>query len=145
MHRFLESVAAQYMSRNVVTVPRTLTLRELEALFENHDFNLFPVVEDARVVGVVTKFDFLEAFIFTTARIVPDYQELMARTVDDVMTRAVVDVEPDAPLTHVLELMVSLKARSFPVRERHGALAGVIAREDIMRALKDSVRLAGRP
>src|SRR5262249_58283629 len=95
--------------------------------------------EDGGVVGIVTKFDFLKAFIFTTRRIVPPYDELMGRTVDDVMTRAVVHVEPDAPITHVLELMVSLKARSFPVRQPDGALVGVIAREDIMRALKDSV------
>jgi CBS domain-containing protein len=142
MYRFLEAVAAEYMSPNVVTVPRTMTLRDLEALFEQHDFNLFPVMEDGGVVGIVTKFDFLKAFIFTTRRIVPPYDELMGRTVDDVMTRAVVHVEPDAPISHVLELMVSLKARSFPVRQPDGALVGVIAREDIMRALKDSVRRA---
>jgi len=63
----------------------------------------------------------------------------MARTDDAVMTRAVVDVEPDAPSTHVLEPTVSRKARSFAVRKRDGGLAGVIAREGIMRALKDTL------
>jgi hypothetical protein len=67
------------------------------------------------------------------------YDELMARTDDAVMTRAVVDVEPDAPSTHVLEPTVSRKARSFAVRKRDGGLAGVIAREGIMRALKDTL------
>jgi CBS domain-containing protein len=55
------------------------------------------------------------------------------------MSKAIVDVQPDAPLTRVLQLMVNLKARSFPVRDRDGRLVGIISREDIMRALKESV------
>lgn len=140
MYRFLECTAGRYMSRSVRTVTRDLELRELQALFAKHDFNAFPVVEGNRVVGLVTKFDFLKTFVFTTKQMVPQYEELMARTVGEVMTEAVVHVEPDAPLTRVLQLMVDLRARSFPVMDEDGALAGVISREDIMRALKDAVR-----
>jgi CBS domain-containing protein len=45
MYRFLEGTADQYMTRPVTTVTRETTMRELEALFEKHDFNYFPVVE----------------------------------------------------------------------------------------------------
>jgi len=41
--------------------------------------------------------------------------ELMRRPVGEMMTGAAVHVEPTAPLTRVLQLMVSLKSRSFPV------------------------------
>ncbi|MDR3420298.1 MAG: CBS domain-containing protein [Xanthobacteraceae bacterium] len=41
--------------------------------------------------------------------------ELMRRPVGEMMTEAAVHVEPTAPLTRVLQLMVSLKSRSFPV------------------------------
>ncbi|MEK6851948.1 MAG: CBS domain-containing protein [Candidatus Thermoplasmatota archaeon] len=61
-------------------------------------------------------------------------------TVGEVMTEAVVEVRPDAPLTRVLQLMVNLKARSFPVTDRDAHLAGIISREDIIRALKESVQ-----
>ena len=128
------------MSRSVRTVTRDLELRELQALFAKHDFNAFPVVEGNRVVGLVTKFDLLKTFVFTTKQMVPEYEELMARTVGEVMTEAVVHVEPKAPLTRVLQLMVDLRARSFPVMDEDGALAGMLSREDIMRALKDAVR-----
>ena len=140
MYRFLECTAGLYMSRSVRTVTRDLELRELQALFAKHDFNAFPVMEGDRVVGLVTKFDFLKTFVFTTKQMVPQYEELMARTVGEVMTEAVVHVEPKAPLTRVLQLMVDLRARSFPVMDENGALAGMISREDIMRALKDAVR-----
>lgn len=142
MYRFLECSAAQYMTREMIAVTRETTLRELEERFAMHDFNAFPVLEAGHFVGIVTKFDFLKAFAFTTRQIVPHYEELMRVTVGEVMTEAVVDVHPDAPLTRVLQLMVDLKARSFPVRERDGRLEGMIAREDIMRALKESVQQA---
>jgi len=90
-------------------------MRELEELFENHDFNSFPVVEKEKMLGIVTKFDFLRTFAFTTGQMVPHYDELMRRPVAEMMTEAVVHVEPEEPLTRVLQLMVSLKTRSFPV------------------------------
>jgi CBS-domain-containing membrane protein len=140
MYRFLECTVGQYMTREVKTVVRHTTLRELEALFAKHDFNAFPVMDDKEVVGLVTKFDFLKTFAFTTRQLLPHYDELMELKVQDVMTEAVVHVEPAAPLTRTLQLMVSLKARSFPVMTTDKKLVGMIAREDIMRALKDTTR-----
>jgi CBS domain-containing protein len=140
MYRFLQCTAAQYMTRDVTTVTRDVTLRDLEALFEKHDFNSFPVVEEGKMLGIVTKFDFLRAFAFTTGQMVPHYDELMKRAVAEVMTEAVVHVEPTAPLTRVLQLMVSLKARSFPVIGAERQLVGIISREDVMRALRDATQ-----
>ena len=96
-------------------------------------------------MGIVTKFDFLQAFAFTTSQIVPHFDELMRRTVADVMMEAVIHVEPTAPLTRVLQLMVGLKSRSFPVVSSDGQLLGMISREDIMRALKESTGKLNKP
>ena len=128
------------MTSSVQSVTRQVTLRDLEALFEKHDFNAFPVVEAGNMLGIVTKFDFLHAFAFTTHQVVPHFDELMRRTVADVMTEAVVHVEPAAPLTRVLQLMVGLRSRSFPVIGSAGKLVGMISREDVMRALKETTR-----
>jgi CBS domain-containing protein len=92
------------------------------------------------MVGLVTKFDFLKAFAFPTGQLLPHYNELMKRTVGAIMTEAVVHLEPAARLTRALQLMVNLKARSFPVSSSNTQLIGMLAREDIMRALKDSTR-----
>lgn len=140
MYRFLECTVAQYITRNVVTVTKGTTLRELETLFAERDFNAFPVVEDGQMTGIVTKFDFIKAFAFTAQQMVPHYDELMSGSVGEVMTEAVVDVAPGAPLTRVLQLMVNLKARSFPVMNQERRLVGMISREDIIRALKESVQ-----
>jgi CBS domain-containing protein len=140
MYGFLVCTVEQFMTRTVVTVNRRTTMRDLEALFEQHDFNAFPVVEDDEVLGIVSKFDFLRAFAFTSNQMVPHYDELMTRPVADVMTEAVVHVDPIAPLTRVLQLMVSVKARSFPVLNAARHLKGMISREDIMRALRETTQ-----
>jgi CBS domain-containing protein len=113
---------------------------ELELLFAQHDFDAFPVAEGGKLLGIVTKFDFLRAFAFTTGQLVPSYDELMKRTVGDVMTEGVVHVEPAMPLTRVLQLMVSLKIRSFPVLGPDRQLLGMISRGDVMRALKQATQ-----
>src|SRR6476646_4712299 len=142
MYRFLECTASQYMTRTVQTVTRQVTMLDLDALFEKHDFNAFPVVEAGKMLGIVTKLDFLRAFAFTTSQIVPHFDELMRRTVADVMTEAVVHVEPAEPLTRVLQLMVNLRNRSFPVMGPGRQLVGMISREDVMRALRETTREA---
>jgi len=140
MYRFLEGTADQYMTRAVTTETRQATMRELEALFEKHDFNSFPVIEKGKVLGIVTKFDFLRAFAFTTGQMVPHYEELMQRPVGEMMTEAVVHVEPIAPLTRVLQLMVSLKSRSIPVIGPDRQLARITSCEDVIRALKEAIQ-----
>ena len=83
MESFIEQVVADHMTRNVKTVRRDLTLRELGDLFESEDFNTYPVEEGGQVVGLVSKFDHLACFIFTPAHMMPHYNDLMRRTVAD--------------------------------------------------------------
>jgi len=138
MYGFLARTAGQFMTPTVITVERQTTIRQLGRLFEEHDFNAFPVVQDGKVLGLVTKFDFLRTFAFTSSQMVPHYDDLMSRRVEDVMTEAIVHVEPTLPLTRVLQLMVSLRMRSFPVMTPDRQLLGIISREDVMRALKET-------
>jgi CBS domain-containing protein len=128
------------MTRSVVSVTREKTVSELGRLFERHDFNSFPVLEDGNLLGIVTKFDFLKTFAFSAAHMLPNYDELMRRTAAEIMTEAVVQVDPEAPLTRVLELMVGLKMRSFPVLGPARQLLGIISREDVIRALREATQ-----
>jgi CBS domain-containing protein len=79
-------------------------------------------MEDGKVLGNVTKFDFLPTFAFTSSQVVPHYDDLMSRAAADVMTEAIVHVDPTSPLTRVLQLMVSLEMRSLPVMTPAGNL-----------------------
>ena len=134
MYGFLEETAGPTMTRTVKTVTRTLSLRELGDMIKRDDFNAYPVLEDGEVVGIVTKFDVLKCFAFTPNQMVPRYSELMNRTVGDVMVPDFISVRPDTRLTRVLQLMVEHRIRSIPVIDGQ-KLAGIIAREDVLRAL----------
>jgi CBS domain-containing protein len=136
LYTFLQKTAADSMTRNVKTVSRGVTLRALEGLFEEDDFNAYPVDEDSRIVGLVSKFDFLACFVFTTAHMTPRYDDLMERTVADVMTPDFIYVRGETKLTRVLQLMVEHRIRSMPVIEDDQRLAGMISREDVMRTLQ---------
>ncbi len=144
MHRFLEWHVSQYMTKNVMAIPPGMTLHDLGALFENHDYNCFPVVEGDVCVGIVTKFDFLKAFMFTTTQLVPHYQELMTRSVGSIMSKDVAYVGPEEPLTRALDLMITMRARSFPVLEPGHKLVGMISRTDLTRALYEATEAAGQ-
>ncbi len=135
MYRFLEETAGNYMTRNVTTVTRETTMRQLGEMFDRDDFNTYPVVENDEVIGIVTKFDVLKCFAFTPSQMLPRYSDLMNRTVADVMTSEFIYVRPDTKLTRVLQLMVEHRIRSLPVTDGENRLVGILAREDIVRAL----------
>ena len=136
MYKFLDQIVSDYMTHNVMTVPPTMSIRELGQRFKETDFNSFPVVDNGQVVGVVSKFDYLTCFEFTPARMVPRYDDLMRRTVTGVMTREFIYVGCDTRLTRVLQLMIEHRLRSLPILGPDARLSGIIAREDVIRALE---------
>lgn len=136
MYSFLEQTVAGHMTRDVRTVTRDLTVRELGDMFERDDFNAYPVEEDGQIIGLVTKFDILKCFAFTPNQMVPRYDDLMKRTVADIMTAEFIYVRSDTRLTRVLQLMVEHRYRSVPAIDSDHRLAGIISREDILRALE---------
>ena len=135
MYKFLDDTAGQYMTKPVRTVTRSVTAHELGDMIKRDDFNTYPVVEDGQVVGIVTKFDMLKCFAFTPSQMVPRYSDLMNKKVGDVMTSDFIYVRPDTKLTRVLQLMVEHRIRSLPVIDGDSRLVGIIAREDVLKAL----------
>jgi CBS domain-containing protein len=138
VYKFLEATAGNYMTKAVSTVTRSVTVRELGDMIKRDDFNTYPVEEDGQVVGIVTKFDLLKCFAFKPSQMVPRYSDLMNRTVADVMISDFIYVRPDTKLTRVLQLMVEHRIRSLPVIDGTSRLAGIIAREDVVKALAAS-------
>ena len=143
MYEFLQYRVEHVMTRKPVVIREDTPLREVGRLFEARGFNGLPVVDgDAMLVGVVTKLDFLKAFSFSPESIVPRYAEILARPARVVMKEDPERVDPAMPLTRVLERMVATRLRSFPVVEGN-RLVGVIAREDVMAAVRRAAERKG--
>ncbi len=125
------------MTKDVVTITRDTPLRQVAEIFDNHDFNALPVVEDGKLVGLLTKLDLLRGFIFTPASVVPRYDEIMGARASTVMRTSPEAVEPDTPLTRILQRMVDTGWKSLPVVQGD-RLVGIVAREDVVRALREA-------
>ena len=136
MYEFLDWQVRDVMSKPV-TIPPDASLQEAEKLLESEGFNALPVVtRTGELLGVITSIDLLSAFGFNDDEsILPQYSEVMKRPVSSVMSAEAQTVPPRTPLTRVLEKLVASRNKSFPVVDE-GQVVGVVAREDVMRALR---------
>jgi CBS-domain-containing membrane protein len=136
MYQFLQETAANNMTKAVRSVAPEMTVGDLYRLFAADDFDAYPVVRDDTLVGMVSKLDALKVFAFATDQILPHFADGMGTTVDEIMTTDVVTVDPDTNLQRVLQLMVKHCVKSLPVIDQWRNIVGIIAREDIMRAME---------
>ena len=107
-----------------------------------------PVVEDGRLVGIVTEDDLIyrdaqiraPGFFDILGGIIPlgDWDEYHQEalksagvTVGEVMTREVATVGPDTPLAEAATIMAERRVKILPVAEQE-TLRGVVTRMDIL-------------
>jgi CBS domain-containing protein len=136
MYEFLKYEVRDAMTIDPIAVGPNTKLHEVEELFEAHDFNGVPVVDNQRhLIGILTKFDLLKAFSFDAQIIAPHYDEIMEQTAEQVMTCDPISVHPRLPLSRLLQKLVEMRTKSLPVVE-NGLLVGIIAREDVLKALR---------
>jgi CBS domain-containing protein len=130
--RVADIKVSEVMSRNVICVSPNMNLIELHQLFQEKDFNAFPVMHNERLVGIVTKLDLMR--IFTSGRGVSKAILLnsLSEKVEDIMTSAVVSVSPKDDLKAAVEYMVEYRLRSIPVVENR-KVVGMLSRGDLMR------------
>jgi CBS-domain-containing membrane protein len=136
MYEFLHETVADNMTRRVRSVTPETTVGDLYRLFAADDFDAYPVVRDDTLVGVVSKLDALNVFALAEDQILPHLADGMGATVDQIMTTDVITVEPETNLQRVLQRMVAHRLKSLPVIDKRRNLVGIIAREDIMRAME---------
>lgn len=135
MYEFLQETVQNNMTKTVRSVAPEMTVGDLYRLFAMDDYDAYPVVRDDIVVGYVTKLDALKVFAFTCDLMLPRYDDRMGTTVDEIMSSNVIAVGPDTNLQRVLQLMVAHRLKSLPVIDKYRQLLGIVAREDVMRAL----------
>lgn len=132
------------MSSPPITVSPDTSLPAATALMREKRIRHLPVVENDRLVGIVSRGDLREASM--TAGINADSYELhfmLSRlTVGKLMTRKVFSVTPDAPIVHAAELMTEYKIAGLPVVDETDALVGIVTESDLLRMLVRKLREA---
>lgn len=138
-----KQVAPRSVREVMTTSPRAVrpetSLPELRAQFEEYDFNCFPVVgPQDDLVGIVSKLDLLRPFRSAERGLRADRRAAMAERVVDVMSRAIVTIGPDDPLSEAIDLMIDYRLHSLPVVEKTALerrLVGILSRKDVLRWL----------
>src|SRR5437764_983095 len=97
------------------------------------------VVEDERVVGIVTLGDLREARPSpATSLSIYELNYLLAKlTVDQVMTHNPFTVTPDTPIQKAARIMLDRKVGGLPVVDDKGKPVGILTESDVFRMLVD--------
>lgn len=120
--------------RPSVVGPRT-SVRAAAALMADRDIGLLPVVEDGRVIGVVSDRDL-------ALRLLPDALSVPDRPVSQVMTRSVCMCRADLNVVEAARIMGDRQIRRLLVQDAAGRLAGILSLGDIARDASEE--LAGQ-
>lgn len=132
------------MTANPVVIEPNITVPAATAVMRQHKIRHLPVVENGRLVGMISRGDLREASM--SASINADQYELHFMldrlTVGKLMTRKVYTITPDAFLVHAAELMTENKIAGLPVVDERGGVVGIVTESDLLRTLVLKLREA---
>ena len=141
--------ASDIMTRAVVTVGPHATIREIAAILLERRISGLPVVEDDRVIGIVSEGDLLRRHEIGTDRKQrgswwmrffrgepgpAEYVKSHAVHAVDVMSTLVVSVPEDEPVAKIASLFGKRRIKRVPVL-RDGRLVGIVTRANLVQAL----------
>jgi len=114
---------ADVMTPGVETTTSSEALRDAARTMRKGDFGAMPVVDDGRLVGMLTDRDIV-------VRAVAEGLDPMSARVGDVASQSPVAVAPDQDLDEAMELMAEYRVRRLPVVDGE-RLVGVVSQADV--------------
>lgn len=144
--------AGDIMTREVITVRRETSVRELAELFASHQISSVPVVDEAgELLGIVTETDLVEQdknlhiptvislfdwviYLESEKKFEKELRKMTGQTVGDIFSEQVATVTPKTPVSQVADLMTSQRINALPVVEGR-RLVGIVARIDLIRTM----------
>ena len=122
------------MTTDVKTVDRSTPIREVASVMRDADVGSLPVVENGKLVGIVTDRDIV-------VRSLAEDRD-PSTSVGYSMTSDVFSVKPDDFVFEAIRLMGDKQVRRIPVVAEDGTLAGIIAMADIALEVEDDREIA---
>lgn len=126
--------AKQFMHDKVITAPAFMDLNSAWQLLQKEDIHYLPVLEDSKLIGVVSDKDILlEA---------AEVGKLTSRGIDskfltlkDLLYRPFLTVELETDVRDIAKVMLAQKIRAMPVLDTRENLVGLITRSRLLMAL----------
>jgi CBS domain-containing protein len=141
--------ARRIMSTTLYTVSPSTPVRDVIRLLIEHRISGVPVVEDGRVVGIISEGDLIlrerayrqrGGMAFLAQQLFEDHEKQAVEfrkahglLAEDVMSSPVVTVLPGTPVEEIAHLMAERHIKRVPVVENE-QLVGIVSRGDVLRA-----------
>lgn len=133
----LISEILQRKGSTVVTTSAGATVAELVSLLSEHNIGALVVVEDGRVVGIVSERDVVRQLAEVGSGV-------LEQSVADLMSTELVSSGPNDPVDHIAGLMTERRIRHLPVLS-DGELVGIVTIGDVVAArINDLERTRGQ-
>ena len=140
--------ASEIMTRHVVSVGLDTSVRDVARVMIDRRISAVPVIDQGKIVGIVTENDLLRRAEVGTERIRPlwlqfltsddtllaEYVKSHGETARDVMTREVITVGPDMLIKDIADLMETRHIKRVPVVEGD-RVVGIVSRANLVQAL----------
>ena len=129
------------MTRRIVTVQMDDSLAVVKEIFEASGFHHLLVVEDEKLVGVLSDRDYLKAispFINSISERIRD-RATLERKVHQIMTREVITLKVTDIMVKAIGLFNQHKISCLPVINERGEPVGIVSWRDIFRYFGASV------
>ena len=115
---------SELMTKNPATAMPSSGLTEVAKLMRDCDCGAIPVVENDKVVGVITDRDI-------TIRVIADNKNPQDVKVGDVMSKQVYTAKENDDVRDVANQMEKHKVRRVPVVDEKGKCIGIVSQADI--------------
>lgn len=137
----LAQVVADLMTHQVVTLNEEDDLVDINENMETLGLRHLPVVDDGRLVGIVSHRDVLRVSAGTLEPGAAQRDAILKeRTfVRDIMTRNVVTVRAETTVAEAAQLLLRHKFGCLPVVDEDGMLVGIVTEHDFVRLLVDMI------
>jgi acetoin utilization protein AcuB len=132
-------VAEELMSTSPFVVQVTENVRQVLAKLTETDVRHLPVVDEGRLVGMVSDRDLRRLIdpIFELAPISAARSEDLEQPISVLMSSDVLSVQTESAVGEVIDLMIEHKIGAVPVTESDSLkLVGIISYVDVLRAAR---------
>ncbi|MBK8969326.1 MAG: CBS domain-containing protein [Lewinellaceae bacterium] len=127
------------MTKQPETVSPADTMEEVRKVFEKRGFHHVPVVENAKLVGLVSYTDYLHLVrsVFDNNMEVRNNEKVLhATVVREVMTTDLLCLSKNDTVEDALRIFKANQFHSLPVVDEHDNLVGIITTYDLMKVLE---------
>lgn len=125
-----------WMSKNPITITDDTSMMKAIHLMKQNRFRRLPVLQEGRLVGIVSDRDLKEASPSkaTTLDVHELYYLLSELQVRDIMTWDPITVSPNDTVEHAAQIMLENTISGLPVINEKGEVVGILTQSDVFRA-----------